>query len=156
MKLHSIIYCYLDLDLVMDLISFFLSSSNFLSSEDFVSCRFSSPSLPDLISEPPEETLLALQAWWHACRQKKKKKERAVDTPTKASEAQTHMPQAAGPGYPFQTAQLCDPSLSPHHLQWSFKMHLQKQVIPALALRLNSILQSFGVDGNFTVYKTST
>lgn len=52
----TIIYCYLDLDLVIDLISF-LSSSSFLSSEDFVSWRFSSPSSSDLISELPEDTL---------------------------------------------------------------------------------------------------
>lgn len=52
----SVIYCYLDLDLVMDLISF-LSSSNFLSSADLVSWRFSSPSSSDLISELPDDTL---------------------------------------------------------------------------------------------------
>lgn len=51
MKRHFL-YCYLDLDLVIDLTSF-LSSSNLLSSPVLESWRFSSPSSSDLISELP-------------------------------------------------------------------------------------------------------
>lgn len=85
----SIIYCYLDLDLVIDLISF-LSSSNFLSSEDFVSCRFSSPSSSDLISELPEDTLWPWRPGGIPREQRNQKRKRDQGTSQKAMRKYTH------------------------------------------------------------------